>query len=393
MTPTPRTTKTPGRTRARGLGHGLIATLALVLLAGLAGPAQASSHRKHRPVVRAAHIAATSADVSWSLAPRGRLFRVIYSTNRNLAGAHRILASGHSMRLRNLKPAHRYYVKVRSLQRPSNKRGVRQRSTGIHSFITRSSGTNSVFVNRGGSSNTPPSGQGLNPNGPGGAWRLMFQDEFSGTSVNWNKWADSSSAEADGGHGNKGNQQLEWNQGRNCGVANGLLTITAKPDNITSPSGQRYNWSSCLITTTPSYAFRNGYMEIRAKFPSAKGFWPAFWTWQANGNNQWTETDVYEYYSDNASRLYLSQHSGSGGGCILANIAFNPSQGFHTYGADIKPSGGTDFYVDGRKVCSASGTHTGMTNIIVDMFVYSQIPPAPGTVATKQVDYVRAWQR
>jgi beta-glucanase (GH16 family) len=231
------------------------------------------------------------------------------------------------------------------------------------------------------------------PNGPVGTWNLKFQDEFTGTGVNWTKWADHSSAEGDAGHGNKGNQQLEWNRAANCGVANGLLTITAKPDNITSASGTHYDWSSCLITSSPSYAFRYGYIETRAKFPAAKGFWPAFWTWQAAGNNQWTETDAFEYYSDNHTRLYLSQHSGSGGGCNLANLGFDPTQGFHTYGADIKPSGGTDFYVDGHRVCTASGTSTGLTNIIVDMFVYSQIPPAAGTVATKQVDYVRAWQR
>ncbi|NUR10175.1 MAG: glycoside hydrolase family 16 protein [Nocardioidaceae bacterium] len=230
------------------------------------------------------------------------------------------------------------------------------------------------------------------PNGPTGAWRLTFADEFDGTAVDWAKWSDRSSAEADGGHGNLTNQQLEWNQGKNCSVADGLLTITAKPDDIRSASGQHYDWSSCLLSSSPSYAFRYGYMETRAKFPSQRGFWPAFWTWQADGNNTWTETDAYEYYSDNPKRLYVTQHSGQGGGCSLSTLGFDPSQGFHTYGVDITPTG-TAFYVDGRKVCSAAGTSTGMTNIIVDMFVYSQIPPAPGTVGRKQVDYVRAWQR
>ena len=233
------------------------------------------------------------------------------------------------------------------------------------------------------------------PFGPTGPWRPTFRDEFNGTAVDWRKWADRSSAEADNGHGNKGNQQLEWNHGRNCSVANGQLTITAKPDDITSPSGTHYDWSSCLLSSSPSYAFRYGYMEIRAKLPAPRGFWPAFWTWQAAGNNRWTETDVYEFYSDNHNRLYLSQHSGAGGGCTLTRpggFDFDPSAGFHVYGADIKPDG-TDFYIDGRKVCTARGTSTGMTNIIVDMFVYSRIPPAPGTVARKQVDYVRAWQR
>jgi beta-glucanase (GH16 family) len=223
-----------------------------------------------------------------------------------------------------------------------------------------------------------------------GSWSYKFGDDFNGP-IEWGtKWAYKSSAEADGGQGNKGNQQLEWNQPGNCSTANGVLTITAKPDNITSPSGQHYDWSSCLITSSPSYAFRYGYIEIRAQFPGPTGFWPAFWTWQAAGNNQWTETDVFEYYSDNRTRLYLSQHSGAGGGTVY-NMPYDPTTGFHTYGADIAPDG-TRFYVDGRLVYTAPGTSTGLTNIIVDNFVYSRIPPAPGTVGTLKVDYVRAWQ-
>ncbi len=236
---------------------------------------------------------------------------------------------------------------------------------------------------------SPPTGAPA-PLGVAGTWTYKFGDEFSGPIAWGTKWADSSSAEADNGHGNLGNQQLEWNHRNNCSTADGLLTITAKPDSITSPSGQHYNWSSCLLTSSPSYAFRYGYIEFRAQLPGPKGFWPAFWTWQAAGNNQWTETDVFEFYSDNHSRLYLTQHSGAGGG-IAYDSPFDPTTGFHTYGADIRPDG-TRFYVDGHLVYTAPGVSTGMTNIIIDNFVYSKIPPAPGTTGVMKVDYVRAWQ-
>jgi len=237
---------------------------------------------------------------------------------------------------------------------------------------------------------TPASGDHA-PVGVPGAWQYKFGDDFDGAVAWGTRWAASSTAEADGGHGNTGNQQLEWNQAANCSTANGILTMTARPDNITSPSGKHYNWSSCLLSTSPSYAFRYGYIEIRAQLPGPKGFWPAFWTWQAAGNNQWTETDVYEFYSDNHSRLYLTQHSALGGGTTY-RPSFDPTTGFHTYGADIE-AGGTRFYIDGQLVYAAPGTSTGMTNIILDNFVYATIPPAPGTSAAMQVDYVRAWQR
>jgi len=228
------------------------------------------------------------------------------------------------------------------------------------------------------------------PLGVGGTWRYTFGDEFTGPVAWGTRWSDSSSAEADGGHGNLGNQQLEWNTRANCATANGVLSLTARPDSVTSPSGQHYAWSSCLLSSSPSYAFRYGYIEMRAQLPGPRGFWPAFWTWQAAGNNQWTETDVFEFYSDNHSRLYLTQHSGAGGS-LAYSMPFDPTTGFHTYGADIEPDG-TRFYVDGRLVHTAPGVSTGLTNIIVDNFVYSKIPPAAGTTGTMLVDYVRAWQ-
>jgi len=228
------------------------------------------------------------------------------------------------------------------------------------------------------------------PMGVGGSWRYTFGDEFTGPVAWGTTWADSSSAEADNGHGNQGNQQLEWNQRANCGTSNGVLRLTARPASITSPSGQHYDWSSCLLSSSPRYAFRYGYIEIRAQLPGPRGFWPAFWTWQAAGNNQWTETDVFEFYSDSHSRLYLTQHSGAGGS-LAYTMPFDPTAGMHTYGADIEPDG-TRFYVDGKRVHTAPGTSTVPTNIIIDNFVYSKIPPTPGSTGTMKVDYVRAWQ-
>lgn len=221
-------------------------------------------------------------------------------------------------------------------------------------------------------------------------YKLVFDDEFNGTSYNQSKWTDSSSAEADGGHGNQGNSQLEWNQGKNCQVANGVLKQIAKRESFTSPSGRRYDWTSCLLTTSPSLTFQYGYIEERAKLPAPKGFWPAFWTWQAPGVNSWQETDVYEFYSDNHTRLYLTSHSGSGGGCNYSP-PFDPSADFHTYGAMITPTG-TTWYIDGVRICSASGSPSAKTNIITNLAVYAQIPPDASLMsATKEVDYIRAY--
>src|SRR5882724_4835076 len=59
------------------------------------------------------------------------------------------------------------------------------------------------------------------PAGRPTGWRLAFADEFDGAALDRSRWADTSSAEPDGGRGNLDNQQLEWNQAANCRVGGG----------------------------------------------------------------------------------------------------------------------------------------------------------------------------
>jgi beta-glucanase (GH16 family) len=230
------------------------------------------------------------------------------------------------------------------------------------------------------------------PAGQEGGWEVAFSDEFDGAALDTSRWADHSSAEPDEGRGNLGNQQLEWNQAANCQVGGGALVMTAKRQTITSSQGNRYDWTSCLITTARSYTFQYGYLEERAILPGPRGFWPAFWTWQARGVEQHTETDVYEFYSDNHERLYVTQYSGDGGRCDW-NPPFDPSQDWHVYGVAVEPSG-TTWYVDGAQICHTAATSDASTAIISNLAVYSKIPPDASTSqATKRVDYIRAWKR
>jgi beta-glucanase (GH16 family) len=130
---------------------------------------------------------------------------------------------------------------------------------------------------------------------------------------------------------------------------------------------------------------------MRAQLPAAAGFWPGFWTWQTSGPDN--ETDAMEYYSNDRYHISLFQHSDGRGGCAYQILPFNATTGFHTYGADVEPNG-TTWYLDGQKVCSTAATSTGMTNVMLSMFVYSKSPPAASTrSATEEIDYVRVWSR
>jgi beta-glucanase (GH16 family) len=237
-----------------------------------------------------------------------------------------------------------------------------------------------------------PRGGAPQPAGQPAGWTLIFRDEFEAAGVDPAHWSDESSAEADGGHGNPGNDQLEWNQAANCSVSGGELVLTARREEFTSPSGTRYGWTSCLLSTGASVAFRYGYIEERAILPHPAGFWPAFWTWQAPGLDRHIETDAYELHTTRPRELLLTQHSGEGGGCRW-RPRFDPSAGWHTYGVAIEP-GGTTWYVDGARICGTGATSTGTTSIILNLAVDGRDPPAAATAtAAARVDYVRAWRR
>jgi beta-glucanase (GH16 family) len=230
------------------------------------------------------------------------------------------------------------------------------------------------------------------PVGQTDGWQIAFSDEFEGAALDRERWTDQSGAEADEGRGTKDNKQLEWNQAANCAVGNGELTMTARRQQTTSSSGEKYDWTSCLISSTPAYGFQFGYIEERAILPEQRGFWPAFWTWQAPHEDRYIETDVYEFYSQDRRRLDLTQHSGGQGNC-KPTLSFDPAGDWHTYGAAIEPSG-TTWYIDGVQVCHTPATSDGVTNIVSNLAVFATAPPADGTSgAVKRVDYIRAWQR
>jgi len=188
---------------------------------------------------------------------------------------------------------------------------------------------------------------------PPGSWTLHWQDEFSGTSLDTSKWTTWTSAYADECRGNHGDHKLEYNLPQNLVVGNGVLTITAKKQNYTSPSGTPYTWTSGLITTGDScghdpaggVTVRKGdYIQIEAKLPGQMGMWPAFWTWQGPTN----EVDVFEYHPDNPTLLELSNHT-PGGGDFNYDAGYNLSAGWHYFGAYLGSST-VDYYLDGELI-------------------------------------------
>lgn len=136
---------------------------------------------------------------------------------------------------------------------------------------------------------------------PSGPWVLVWNDDFSGDSINTSKWA-----AFGGNYGNPPRLQVYRTGQENLKVENGSLILRATHDPVTD------SWYSGMVHTNdvtqpanPAYAKGNvgweqGRFEVRAKLPYGKGLWPAIWmrpidnkypgSWPYNG-----EIDILEY--------------------------------------------------------------------------------------------------
>jgi beta-glucanase (GH16 family) len=136
-------------------------------------------------------------------------------------------------------------------------------------------------------------------------YTLVWNDEFSGTTLNMNNW----NQEVGNGSNGWGNNELEYytNSTKNIFVSNGNLIIEARKESISG-----FNYSSGRMTTQNKKSFTFGRIDIRAKLPVGKGLWPALW---ALGNNisgvGWPacgEIDIMELIGTYPGRTYGTMH-------------------------------------------------------------------------------------
>jgi beta-glucanase (GH16 family) len=166
-------------------------------------------------------------------------------------------------------------------------------------------------------------------------WELIWSDEFNGGKIDPTKWAPCERGKSD------------WNNTmtrdpRCFHIGGGTLRLIGivNPDTSNDPSP----FLTGGITSKGKFEFRHGKVEIRARFQSAKGAWPALWMlgakggWPRNG-----EIDLMEHlnYDD---KVYQTIHSGythspGGGkqGPPKGTTAPVNRDGWNAYGAEWDP--------------------------------------------------------
>ena len=192
-----------------------------------------------------------------------------------------------------------------------------------------------------------------------GNWKLVWSDEFPGTSLDRTKWT---CDEGNGfyiGHINQfvygwGNNELECytNRPDNVYVGGGMLHIRAAQE---SYCGCRY--TSAKLVTRDHFSKLYGRFEFKAKLPVGKGIWPAIWmlpadsaygTWPASG-----EIDITEARGQEPTKVLGTLHFGSTGkghDWQGDDFEFPPGQDindFHVYALEWEP-GVMRYYVDDK---------------------------------------------
>jgi beta-glucanase (GH16 family) len=247
--------------------------------------------------------------------------------------------------------------------------------------------------------------------GQSGGWKLTWQDEFDGTSLDPSKWV---YAEGGGGWGNN-ELQTYTSRSQNVAVENGHLVITALRENHTGTDAIAREYTSGRIRTQGKFSQTYGKFEARMKLPYGQGIWPAFWMlgddieqvgWPACG-----EIDIMENIGREPSTVHGTLHGPGYSGAKSIGGAHQLAGGkrfaddFHVFAVEWEPKE-IRWYVDGKlfKTLKPTDLPAGSKwvfdhphHMLLNLAVGGRWPGNPDTTTEfpqrLTVDYVRVYQR
>ncbi len=194
-------------------------------------------------------------------------------------------------------------------------------------------------------------------------WKLVWSDEFSKSEIDHSKWnfetgnwiVDKDGNPVAAGWGNN-EKQFYTDKNENAFVEDGKLVIRAKKEQASDQFGT-YDYTSAKLTTKGTFSKTYGRYEMRAKLPTGKGLWPAFWMlpeedryggWAASG-----EIDIMESWGSQPDKVAGTIHYGEtwpNNKYTGKDYHFAEGDGidkWHTYAVEWEP-GEIRWYVDGQ---------------------------------------------
>lgn len=203
---------------------------------------------------------------------------------------------------------------------------------------------------------------------------------------------------------NKGTGELQCYTPDAVRVADGVLRITADRRDAAScaqqPPCSNLPFSSGMLNSSPSFAQRYGYFEMRARVPGGQGIWPAFWLLPKPIGTWPPELDIMELLGHEPNRVQLSQHyyDLTGAHRKRARSWSGPdfTDGFHTYALSWSQDA-IVWYVDGiERFRSTTRIPREEMYVLVNLAVGGDWPGAPDVTtefpSVMEVDYIRVWE-
>lgn len=239
---------------------------------------------------------------------------------------------------------------------------------------------------------------------------LIFQDEFSATSLNTSKWTTCYWWDNNGCTIATANE-LEWYQPHNVSVNNGKLRLTAQEETVTSPDGKTFNYTSGMVTTgrktsdqslPPRLAYQYGFVEIRVRVPTGQGLWPAFWLLPQTHISR-PEIDVMEILGHASDIAHMNFHfvDADGNRQSAGSSWTGPdfSEDWHIFALGWRPDA-LIWYVDKKEVWryeDASNIPSEPMYLLMNLAVGGDWPGAPDESTLfpshYDIDYVRVWKK
>lgn len=187
----------------------------------------------------------------------------------------------------------------------------------------------------------------------GNDWSLVFEDDFSGSSLNTHNWSRIDYINWNAPDWRK--YQSHDESLLEFGVkGDSTMTLWGKYGNYITQSNQsapQETYACAGIYTLNTFNFQYGYVEVRAQFDSVQGCWPAIWlmpkkggAWPANG-----EIDIMEHLNYQGIFHQTIHYNDSNGTKTSQTVTptFDKTA-WHTYGLEWTQEGIT-FYLDGKK--------------------------------------------
>lgn len=248
------------------------------------------------------------------------------------------------------------------------------------------------------------------------SWALIWEDNFDSLNTdiwlvkdNWDHWG--------------GELQVYTSREENVFIEDGALVLRVNREEYSCPeefisqwhcvrqynTGLPYEYTSGYIETKPAYNTQFGYLEARILLPYGRGFWPAFWTFKADGvgATNAAEIDIFEMlghkppnrittnvHLDYCNESYPLYPDCSGiPNNYQENIIANYTYSWHTYAVDWSPTHLRFWYDDYMFRVMPNPGVVDPVRTILNMALTAGYPPDEDTPfpSDMKIDYVRVY--